>query len=82
MSNTFAFDKYTLSYMIGAMNIQETLKELVKNGVRETYIEEMTGIPQGTINRIKNGKHKDTSASRGEIIKNFAKEILPDIFGK
>jgi hypothetical protein len=64
------------------MNIQETLKELVRSGVRETCIQEATGIPQGTINRLKNGKHRDTSVSRGEIIMSFAKQIRPDIFGE
>ena len=82
MSNTFAFDKYTLSYMIGAMNIQNALNEIRDSGLTETEISAIVDIPQPTINRLRRGVHHETSYTRTMAIQKLAQEILPDIFGK
>jgi len=55
------------------MNIQDLLIKLNRT-MTDAAIGAAVGVPQPTITRLRNGVHKETSYSRGEAIKNLAKE--------
>jgi hypothetical protein len=55
------------------MNIQNLLKKLNLT-MTDAAIGAAIGVPQPTITRLRNGVHKETSYSRGEAIKNLARE--------
>jgi hypothetical protein len=63
------------------MNIQKILTGIKETGFSDYKIAEMIGgTSQPQIFRIRNGQNP--SFELGEKIKNLAKEINPDIFGK
>jgi hypothetical protein len=67
------------------MNIQLVLRRLNQEfEMTDAQIGEEIDAPQGTVCRLRNGKHKNTSYARGVKIRSLAirKGINPDTLGE
>lgn len=53
----------------------EIIQQLLDNGFSQMEIERRTGIPQGIISRIYNGKHKDPRTSTTRKLEDLLTEL-------
>lgn len=61
-------------WRMDTLNAKDKIKLLIENGMTEYSISEKTGIPQPTINRIKNGQ--DPRESYVRLIDSFFKRAF------